>query len=68
MNLITDFKECFPENLISEHWIRDPFYRAGILAELLTTNNKDEVIEISCNASFQHIFKKIDLAEFWLAR
>jgi hypothetical protein len=47
-----------------EHWIRDPVYREGILPELLTTKKKDEVIQLSCNASFQNIFKETDLAEF----
>jgi hypothetical protein len=67
-NLIADFKEYFPENLTSEFWIRDPFPIEDILPESLTTNEKDELIELSCDGSLQQMFKKMDLTEFWLAR
>jgi hypothetical protein len=62
-NLNADFKEYFPENLTSEFWIRNPFSIEGILPESLTINKKDELIEISCDGSLQHIFKKMDLTE-----
>jgi hypothetical protein len=67
-NLITGFKEYFPENLTSEFWIRDPFSIENIQPESLTTNEKDELIELSCDGSLQQMFKKMDLTEFWLAR
>jgi hypothetical protein len=67
-NSIADFKEYFPENLTSEFWIRDPFSIEDILPELLTTNEKDELIELSCDGSLQQMFKKMDLTEFWLVR
>jgi hypothetical protein len=51
-----------------EFWIRDPFSVEDILPESLTTNEKDELIELSCDGSFQQMFKKMDLTEFWLAR
>jgi hypothetical protein len=45
-NLITDFRQYFPENLTSEFWIRDPFCIECILRDRdsLTTNEKDELI------------------------
>jgi hypothetical protein len=67
-NLIADFKEYFPENLTSEFWIRDPFSIEDILPESLTTNEKDELMELSCDGSLQQMFKKMDFTEFWLAR
>jgi hypothetical protein len=67
-NLIADFKEYFPKYLTSEFWIRDPFSIEDILSELLTTNEKDELIELSCDGSLQQMFKKMDITEFWLAR
>jgi hypothetical protein len=67
-NLIADFKQYFPENLISEFWIRDPFSIEDILPESLTAKEKDELIELSCDGSLQQMFKKMDLTEFWLAR
>jgi hypothetical protein len=67
-NLITDFKEYFIENLTSEFWIRVAFSIEDILPEPITTNKKDEVIELSCDGSLQRKFKKMDLTEFWLAR
>jgi hypothetical protein len=66
-NIIADFKEYFPENLASEFWIRNPFSIEDILPESLT-NEKDELIELSCDGSLQQMFKKMDLTEFWLAR
>jgi hypothetical protein len=65
-NLIADFREYFPQNLTSEFWIRDPFSIEDILPELLTTKEKDELIELSCDGSLQQMFKKMDLTEFWL--
>jgi hypothetical protein len=50
-NLIADFKAYFPENLTSEFWIRDSFSIEDILPESLTTNEKDELIELSCDGS-----------------
>jgi hypothetical protein len=67
-NLIADFKEYFPENLTSEFWIRDPFSIEDILPESLTANEKDELIDLSCDGSLQQMFKKMDLTEFWLVR
>jgi hypothetical protein len=67
-NLIADFKKYFPENLISEFWIRDPFSIEDILPESLTINEKNELIEHFCDGSLQQVFKKMDLTEFWLAR
>jgi hypothetical protein len=67
-NLISDFKEIFPENLTSEFWIRDSFSIEDILPESLKTKEKDELIELSCDGSLQQMFKKMDLTEFWLAR
>jgi hypothetical protein len=67
-NVIADFKEYFSENLTSEFWIRDLFSTEDIPPESLTTNKKDELIELSCDGSLQQMFKKMDLTEFWLAR
>jgi hypothetical protein len=67
-NLIANFKEYFPENLTSEFWIKDSFSIEDILLETLTINEKDELIELSCDGSLQQMFKKIELTEFWLAR
>jgi hypothetical protein len=67
-NLTADFKEYFTENLTSEFWIRDPFPLEDFLPESLTTNEIDEMIQLSCDGSLQQIFKKMDLTEFWFAR
>jgi hypothetical protein len=63
-NLIADFKQYFLKDLTSEFWIRDTFSIKGILPESVTTNEKDEMIELSCNGSLQRKFKKMDLTEF----
>jgi hypothetical protein len=47
---------------------RDPFSIEDILPESLTTNEKDGLIELSCDGSLQQMFKKMDFTEFWLAR
>jgi hypothetical protein len=52
-NLIAGFKEYFPENLTSEFWIRDAFSVEDILPKVATTNEKDELIEFSCDVSLQ---------------
>jgi hypothetical protein len=67
-NLIANVEEYFPENLTSEFWTRHPFSIEDILLELLTTNEKDELLELFCDGSVQKVFKKMDLPEFWLAR
>jgi hypothetical protein len=67
-NLIADFKKYFPENLTSEFWIRDSFPIEDIPPESLTTQEKDELIELYCDGSLQQMSKKMDLTEFWLAR
>jgi hypothetical protein len=67
-DLIADFKWHFPENLTSEFWIKDAFSIEDILPELVTTNEKDEVIGLSCDGSLQIMFKKMGLTQFWLAR
>jgi hypothetical protein len=56
-NLITDFTEYFPENLTPEFWIRKPCSFEDILPELVTTNKKDELTELSCDGSLQQTFK-----------
>jgi hypothetical protein len=48
-----NFQEYFPENLTTEFWIWDPFSIEDIPPELLTTNKKDELIELSCDVSLQ---------------
>jgi hypothetical protein len=35
---------------------------------LLATNEKDELIELSCDGNLQKMFDKTDLTEFWLGR
>jgi hypothetical protein len=63
-NLIPDSKEYCPENLTSEFCIRNPFSIEDILPESLTTNEKDELIELSCVGCLQQMFKKMDLTVF----
>jgi hypothetical protein len=60
--------EMWLSRLTSEFWITDPYSIEDILPESLTTNEKDELIELSCDGSLQQMFKKTDLTEFWLAR
>jgi hypothetical protein len=67
-NLIADVKKYFPENQTSEFWIRNPLPIEDNLPELLTTNEKDKLIEISCGGSLQQMFKEMDLKEFWLVK
>jgi hypothetical protein len=67
-NLILVFKVYFPENLTSEFWIRVPFCIEDILPESITTNEKDELTELTCDGNLQRNFKKMSLTEFWLAR
>jgi hypothetical protein len=66
--IIADFREFSPENLTTGFWIRDPFSIEDILPESLTTNEKDELIELSCDGSLQQMFKKMYFTEFSLAR
>jgi hypothetical protein len=67
-NLLADFKDYFAEHLTSEFWIRDAFSIEDIVPESVTTYEKDEQMESSCDRSLQRKFKKMDLTEFWLAR
>jgi hypothetical protein len=39
-------------------------FHEDILPELLTTNGKDEMMELSCGGSVQQMLSKIDLTEF----
>jgi hypothetical protein len=48
--------------------IKDPFAIEDILPEPSTTNEKYELIELSCDGNLQQVFKEMDLTEFWLAR
>jgi hypothetical protein len=52
-NLITDFKEHFPENLTPEFCIRDTFATEDTLSESVRTNKKDELIELPCDGCIQ---------------
>jgi hypothetical protein len=67
-SLNADFMKYFPENLTSEFFIGDPFSIEDFLPESLTTNEKDELIELSCGGSLQQMFKKMYFTEFWLSR
>mgnify|MGYP007030195105 CR=1 FL=1 len=68
--LIQDFGEYFPENVDSDFWIRDPFsavsdYR---LPDFFSRKDKEEIIDLSCDETIKHGFKKTSLADFWLQR
>lgn len=47
----------------SEFWISNPFSIEDILPELLTTKEKDEMVELSCGGSLQQMPSKIDMTE-----
>jgi hypothetical protein len=57
-NLIADVKEHIPENMKSGFWIRDPSLIEGILPESVTTKEKDELIQLSCDGSLQNCSRR----------
>jgi hypothetical protein len=66
--LILSFQKYFPENLASEIWIRDPFSTQEIVPKSFTVQERDQLIELSCDGSLQIDFKKESLSNFWLKR
>jgi hypothetical protein len=46
----------------------DPFSIEDTLPESLTTKEKIELIQLSCDGSLQKMFRKMDLTEICLAR
>lgn len=67
--LVENFGSYFPENLDSESWIRDPFSSLSeIVLDQFSVEERDQLIEISCDGSLKNEFKKDSLCNFWLKR
>jgi hypothetical protein len=67
--LSKNFDKYYPndESITNEDWIRDPF-AAKDLPDHLNFKEKSELIELVTDTSLQSLYKKEELADFWLRR
>jgi len=65
--LIQNFKLYFPEDYKKENWIRDPFNTDNVLlAEDLSSKEKEHLIDISCDRNLMDEFKNTSIINFWI--
>lgn len=64
--LIESFEEYFNKDYSEQLWIRNPFSES--LPESLSLEEKEALIELSCDGSLQTELKNVGLCEFWLRR
>lgn len=51
IGLINNFLSYFPDNLETESWIRDPFSISDTGLHNLSVQERDQLIDISCDGS-----------------
>lgn len=64
------FDDYFPNRCnisISNNWIRSPFQGNVSIETSLTLQEKEKLIELSCDSSLKAIFKDHSLIDFWLS-
>jgi len=65
--LKTTFEEYFKEDYSEFVWIRNPFILdLDDIPKTLTNNEKESLIELSCDESLKMEFTKLELGEFWI--
>lgn len=57
------FEKYFPENLEQYDWVRNPFQ--STLPSTLSTEEEEQLIELSCDSSLKLHYDKDKLLEFW---
>ncbi|XP_072391924.1 zinc finger BED domain-containing protein 5-like [Diabrotica undecimpunctata] len=65
--IVEIFEEYFKEDYSEFNWIRNPFVSdLDSVRENLSVNEKESLIELSCDGALQVEFNKEELCEFWL--
>ncbi|XP_060845984.1 zinc finger BED domain-containing protein 5-like [Rhopalosiphum padi] len=65
--LKTTFEEYFKEDYSEFFWIRNPFILdLDDIPKTLTNNEKESLIELSCDESLKIEFTKLELGVFWI--
>lgn len=63
LSLIEHFGKYFPENLNQYDWVRNPFQSPT--PSTLSTEEEEQLIELSCDSSLKLQYDKDKLFEFW---
>ncbi len=66
--LIVNFQKYFPENYSTENWIRDPFSSEQNFPNDFSIQEREQLIELSCDSGLETKFKFKNLSNFWLKR
>ncbi|XP_074980743.1 zinc finger BED domain-containing protein 5-like [Caretta caretta] len=65
--LCTTFREHFPAMSGDNDWIRNPFDDTTCSTQILNTEEKEKLIEISCDCELKGSFRNLSLINFWLS-
>ena len=65
--LILNFRSYFPEKVDDKSWIRNPFSEVALPADF-SVQERDQIIELSCDGGLKSEFKNDLLSDFWLKR
>uniref|UniRef100_A0A8C3HDY0 Uncharacterized protein n=1 Tax=Chrysemys picta bellii TaxID=8478 RepID=A0A8C3HDY0_CHRPI len=65
--LCTTFRDYFPAISGDNDWIRNPFDDTTISTQILNTEEKEKLIEISCDYELRRSFRNLSLINFWLS-
>lgn len=64
--LAEGFEGYFREDYTEQNWIRNPFI--DLVPETLTMEEKESLIELSCDGTLKAEYNNFELNEFWLRR
>ncbi|CAM5094066.1 unnamed protein product [Natator depressus] len=65
--LCTTFREYFPAMSGDNDWICNPFDDTTFSTQILNTEEKEKLIEISCDYELKRSFRSLSLINFWLS-
>ncbi|XP_065254448.1 zinc finger BED domain-containing protein 5-like [Emys orbicularis] len=65
--LCTTFRDYFPAISGDNDWIRNPFDDTTFSTQILNTEEKEKLIEISCDYELRRSFRNLSLINFWLS-
>uniref|UniRef100_A0A674J7L1 HAT C-terminal dimerisation domain-containing protein n=1 Tax=Terrapene triunguis TaxID=2587831 RepID=A0A674J7L1_9SAUR len=65
--LCTTFRDYFPAISGDNDWIRNPFDDTTFSTQILKTEEKEKLIEISCDYELKRSFRNLSLINFWLS-
>ena len=68
LQLVVNFKKYFPENYDDKNWIRNPFSTQETFPADFSLQERDQLIELSCDGGIKNEFKQENLSNFWLRR